>query len=166
MTTRPATQAAVQPVSPTVRVDFDIVETISYRGTVKIDPTAFLVATGIEVHRATGAEPRDYAVNADVDHEECRAEVQGQERTGPQVEGMPSERNRYDLEALRQQDVRTRVLVDPVRYEQATGKSLVHQPWDINGLKRYCVEYPEQVEVASEAVVEREPYIHGVHREG
>jgi hypothetical protein len=45
-------------------VEFDVVDTTTYRGRVQIDPADFLEATGTALPHATGNQLRDYVTDA------------------------------------------------------------------------------------------------------
>ncbi|GGG67985.1 hypothetical protein GCM10011374_35360 [Kocuria dechangensis] len=45
-------------------VEFDVVETTTYRGRVEIDPANFLEATGTALNCAAGDQLRDYVTDA------------------------------------------------------------------------------------------------------
>ena len=77
MTSTDTTQATVETEPETVTVEVFIEETITYTGRLEIDPVDFLETTGVELVRATGAQIRDYAIDAEINHEELRQNVAG-----------------------------------------------------------------------------------------
>ena len=122
MTSTDTTQATVETEPETVTVEVFIEETITYTGRLEIDPVDFLETTGVELVRATGAQIRDYAIDAEINHEELRQNVAGQEGSDPTVYGMPDSRIAFEADGMRGSEMveDVRVLVDPVLYEEAT----------------------------------------------
>ena len=122
VTSTDTTQATVETEPETVTVEVFIEETITYTGRLAIDPVDFLETTGVELVRATGAQIRDYAIDAEINHEELKENVAGQEWSDPTVYGMPDSRIAFEADGMRGSEMveDVRVLVDPVLYEEAT----------------------------------------------
>lgn len=107
-------------------VEFDVVETTTYRGRVEMDPADFLEATGTALNRATGDQLRDYVADSGITHDELHDSVQDQEWSGLDATGMSEERVAFEVDGMVGDAAveEVRVLVDPACFREATCSEL------------------------------------------
>ena len=153
VTSADTTQATVETEPETVTVEVFIEETITYTGRLEIDPVDFLEPTGVELVRATGAQIREYAIEAEINHEELQQNVAGQEWSDLTVYGLPDTRIAFEADGARGGQIveDVRVLVDPAHYEEATRGVL--ETAHAAELLAYIGNHPEECDFDGEEFV-------------
>lgn len=153
MTRTDTAQIIVETEPETVIVEVFIEETITYTGRLEIDPADFFETTGVELVAATGAQIKDYAGDAGINHEELHENVAGQEWSDPTVHGLTDPRVAFEADGMRGSEMveDVRVLVDPARFTAATTLDL--ETSSSAQVRAYIENHPQECDFDGEEFV-------------